>query len=869
MSILRRCIIITVYFFISYSLIACVADSGSNATKSLEITIVGAGAIDTDGGPRCAASCKQNITHEMSSLKLTAIPDDGSVFKEWRGACSGVSTTCELSAEVDIKVEAIFEEKPSVLTLNKLVVYNTETNKPIAELQELFDGAIINLDELGQNLTLVAEASDDVGSVVFSVDGEPVITESSVPFALASDNAGDLNTWDLSRGNYTVSAQTYSEDGGRGEAGESLTFTISLVSLEWALDQNELLFNAEVGSQAETHSLVLSNRGNIEGEFSFSEIPDWLSIMPEAGTLQAGESITLNLSTEKCSETIRQTHTLTPSNRSQIKVETALVRNCISQAKGDIDFAIDRFYINQSVPALDSKQDLNDQVELVLNRPGMARAFVSIDKNDQQVEIPEVRIYWQDGDGSSGFVSLEKAKENKMQLNEGILNDTHNYLLPRSFFKAGRRFYVEVDPENRIAESNEDNNIYPPLNSSKADKEGFLRYSIRDVPVLKLTIIPLVIKGEAPNLTQERLDGLLDYTFVRHPLNQLDVEVREPFTYVRNKNAKGDAWDDIMDQMELIAKEGDRSRHYAALLDQAPDKGSTIGIANTPGRVLASRIIKTSFSHELGHNFGLDHSPCGKPSGIDKNYPYAKAAIGIWGYDVIAERLRNKDLPDFMSYCDPEWVSDYTFKKTLRRRGGKLLNDNSRRLQKSSPIKLAKNQNVIIVSGQVENEILSLTRITNTRAALENTPGSTYLLEGKDKSGNTIFSIPFDTINLDHSRIDQFSIVAPLPQGVVLKRLLISKAGKVLLEKKSPDMAVMLRKPEAGEINATRLNLSTVELKITKPHETAIVRNSDTEAIIAILDSDTTTVNLYTEANNLTVEIVNGFSAFKHDVAIE
>ena len=66
--------------------------------------------------------------------------------------------------------------------------------------------------------------------------------------------------------------------------------------------------------------------------------------------------------------------------------------------------------------------------------------------------------------------------------------------------------------------------------------------------------------------------------------------------------------------------------------------------------------------HEIGHNMGRLHAPC-NVSG-DTNYPYAGASIGEYGLDGIGgslQLLSPGSYVDMMSYCDPVWVSDYTY----------------------------------------------------------------------------------------------------------------------------------------------------------------------------------------------------------------
>jgi hypothetical protein len=69
-----------------------------------------------------------------------------------------------------------------------------------------------------------------------------------------------------------------------------------------------------------------------------------------------------------------------------------------------------------------------------------------------------------------------------------------------------------------------------------------------------------------------------------------------------------------------------------------------------------------TFVHEVGHNQGRPHAPCGGPDGPDPNYPYANARIGAWGFDIVGQQFKNpNNYVDYMSYCNPDWVSDYNY----------------------------------------------------------------------------------------------------------------------------------------------------------------------------------------------------------------
>lgn len=75
-------------------------------------------------------------------------------------------------------------------------------------------------------------------------------------------------------------------------------------------------------------------------------------------------------------------------------------------------------------------------------------------------------------------------------------------------------------------------------------------------------------------------------------------------------------------------------------------------------------------AHEVGHLFSRDHAPsdagsiCGALDYIDNGYPqygsFPRDSIGMYGFD--GSKVYDPSLNhDFMAYCEPSWVSPYTF----------------------------------------------------------------------------------------------------------------------------------------------------------------------------------------------------------------
>jgi hypothetical protein len=72
-------------------------------------------------------------------------------------------------------------------------------------------------------------------------------------------------------------------------------------------------------------------------------------------------------------------------------------------------------------------------------------------------------------------------------------------------------------------------------------------------------------------------------------------------------------------------------------------------------------------AHEVGHNHGRNHAPCGATAALDDGFPYDGAAVGVWGYDRRSSTFTFPTRKDIMSYCNPQWISDYTYQAFLDR----------------------------------------------------------------------------------------------------------------------------------------------------------------------------------------------------------
>lgn len=81
-----------------------------------------------------------------------------------------------------------------------------------------------------------------------------------------------------------------------------------------------------------------------------------------------------------------------------------------------------------------------------------------------------------------------------------------------------------------------------------------------------------------------------------------------------------------------------------------------------PGLATAGALLVAATTCLTVSYAGGPTSPCGGAQGVDPSYPYPKAQIGVWGYDLLTQKLYNPGAyTDVMGYCQPIWVSDFTY----------------------------------------------------------------------------------------------------------------------------------------------------------------------------------------------------------------
>jgi hypothetical protein len=189
--------------------------------------------------------------------------------------------------------------------------------------------------------------------------------------------------------------------------------------------------------------------------------------------------------------------------------------------------------------------------------------------------------------------------------------------------------------------------------------------------------------GRLPNTSPDALETFAARFEAMYPIGEVDVTVAEPFDWDAAVLPGGEGWGDLLVAItDLRSAEGAAfEEYYYGLFEPAESLGEYCGggcvlglsylapdaasawLRSSIGIGFAVELAADTMVHEVGHAHGLGHAPCGLPGGDTSwiGFPYADGTTGVLGYDDESGQLEPSTTYDFMSYCDPAWVSDYHY----------------------------------------------------------------------------------------------------------------------------------------------------------------------------------------------------------------
>ena len=431
-------------------------------------------------------------------------------------------------------------------------------------------------------------------------------------------------------------------------------------------------------------------------------------------------------------------------------------------------------------------------VPLVAGEEALLRVFVTAAMETTE-GIPDVRARFY-LNGTERHVADIAASSTPIpaEINEGDLAKSANAEIPGWVVRPGLEMVVEIDPGGTL-----DPSLGVP---ARIPEEGRLAVEVREMPVLDLTVIPFLWSSDPDSAIIGLVEGmaadpeghaLLEDTHVLLPVAGLDVTERAPVASTSNN-----AWD-LLAQTEAIRVLEGGGGHYMGMMS-----GSVTGVAGVAylsGRSNFSQPYSGTIAHELGHNMSLWHAPCGGARGPDPSFPYPDGTIGAWGYDFRRGHLVPATRRDHMTYCDPDWTSDYHFTNALNHR---LADEGaSAAALAADPVKS------LLLWGGVDTTgtpFLNPAFVADAPPALPDSAGD-YTVTGRDASGRDLFSLNFTmpVALSEEAEASSFVFALPVQPGwadALASVTLSGPAGTATLDGGSDIPMAILRDPVTGRV---------------------------------------------------------------------
>ena len=336
-------------------------------------------------------------------------------------------------------------------------------------------------------------------------------------------------------------------------------------------------------------------------------------------------------------------------------------------------------------------------------------------------------------------------------VDEGRLSKSANAEIPGEIVHPGLAMVIEIDPEGTL-----DAGLGVPRRIPETGRQAV---DVRKMPIFDLTAIPFLWAADPDSAILTLTAGmaadpegheLLESTRILLPVGDLDVTAHEPVMSSSNNGYV------LLDQARAIRAMEGGTGHYMGMMSGSSTGPSGVATGNwvsfaKPGSEL--------IAHELGHNMGLSHAPCGGAGGPDPSYPYPGGSIGAWGYDFRdGGRLVPPGRPDLMGYCGPRWISDYHFTNAL---GFRLFDEVAR-----TPAITAKS--LLLWGGMDADSVpyLEPAFVVEAPAVLPDSTGE-HRLTGRTASGGELFSLDFAMPEIaDADGGSSFAFVLPVRSGV-------------------------------------------------------------------------------------------------------
>lgn len=308
-------------------------------------------------------------------------------------------------------------------------------------------------------------------------------------------------------------------------------------------------------------------------------------------------------------------------------------------------------------------QNLDSSVPLIAGRDAILRVFVtSAEVNFYESVDIQATFTHHDGTWKTPILTTSSDSIETEIIDDFYRSYFHDLPISGEHIRPGTVVAIELDPQGKL-----------PLPLSLRPNPFSFELPVVEVPVHRQIVVPTIASGGGSDgRILKWVEGLTNeshhFSMMRTamPIHEMEVELHEVFRTTADLGTI-DGWFQWIGEIDALRiAEGRTGWYYYAVFSHTYRSGIA-GVALWNGYSAASVTQDWTIAHEVGHNFGLMHAPCGAPD-VDPEFPYPFGLIGQWGFDIPNEELFHPLLTlDLMGYCaGPRWISDYHFDKALR-----------------------------------------------------------------------------------------------------------------------------------------------------------------------------------------------------------
>lgn len=375
-----------------------------------------------------------------------------------------------------------------------------------------------------------------------------------------------------------------------------------------------------------------------------------------------------------------------------------------------------------------------------------------------------------------------------------LLAPSAQFLVPSTELQQGRLWQVRRDPRGQLADASAATDVFP------AGSPQTLNLVLP--PPLRILFVPISLSAHGGATGNVNTGNVEDYIRVVRriaPVGAIQTAVATPFptsTSFGTAPAGGgsDFWIPVLSQLDQarIASPTHADWHWVGVVVPPPGFNNTAfgGFGYIPNdgtsfgpSTRTSLVVQVGWFnyepqtrelviHELGHNFGRFHAPCGNPAGPDPSFPVSGGRIGDGAHDTwsFENGLTTSALPvppstgDVMGYCTPTWYGAYNYGGIVDFRGSAVV-----ALMAGTP-----RGSVLYVSGEVDGSRATL-HSARAMTAVPSAPDPTgdWIAEATDANGTVILRFPFSLARWDHEP-GRRPIAVALPMSAALRATLVS-----------------------------------------------------------------------------------------------